>query len=62
MATHNEHTGDAIKSGKGNPKLFKENLGKIKPSCYKDCNYLVNTLTKCRVCSWHPDNKENNGS
>lgn len=55
MATKNPITGDDIKSGKGNPKLFKENLGKIEPSCYKDCQYLVNTLTKCRVCEFHPD-------
>ena len=52
MATKNEITGDTIKSGKGDPKLFKENLGKIEPSCYKDCKYLINTLTKCRVCEW----------
>lgn len=52
MTTKNDITGDAIKSGKGDPKLFKENLGKIEPSCYKDCKYLVNTLTKCRVCEW----------
>ena len=63
MASHNDVTGDAIKSGKGNPKQFKENMGKIKPSCYKDCKYLVDTLTKCRVCDWHPNNlKENNDS
>lgn len=58
MATRNDITNDEIKSGKGNPKLFKENLGKIKPSCYNDCKYLVDTLTKCRVCDWHPDTKE----
>lgn len=63
MATKNDITGDAIKSGKGNPKKYKENLGKIKPSCFPDCKYLVNTLTKCRVCDWHPNNlKENDDS
>ena len=51
MASINDITGDEIKS-RGNSKKFKENLDKIKPSCYNDCKYLVNTLTKCRVCSW----------
>lgn len=51
MAATNDITGDEIKS-RGNSKKFKENLDKIKPSCYNDCKYLVNTLTKCRVCSW----------
>lgn len=54
MATRNDITGDAIQSGKGNPKKYKENLGKIKPSCFYDCKYLVDTLTKCRVCDYHP--------
>jgi len=63
MATKNDVTGDKIQSGKGNPKKYKENLGKIKPSCFPDCKYLVNTLTKCRVCDFHPNNlKENNDS
>jgi hypothetical protein len=53
MATTNDITGDEIKS-RGNSKKFKENLDKIKPSCYDDCSYLVNTLTKCRVCTWKP--------
>jgi hypothetical protein len=56
MATTNDITGDEIKS-RGNSKKFKENLDKIKPSCYDDCSYLVNTLTKCRVCSYHPKGK-----
>jgi hypothetical protein len=56
MATTNDITGDEIKS-RGNSKKFKENLDKIKPSCYDDCSYLVNTLTKCRVCSYHPKAK-----
>jgi hypothetical protein len=56
MATTNDITGDEIKS-RGNSKKFKENLDKIKPSCYDDCTYLVNTLTKCRVCSYHPKAK-----
>ena len=51
MVARNEITGDAIQS-RGNSKKFKENLDKIKPSCYNDCTYLINTLTKCRVCSW----------
>jgi hypothetical protein len=51
VVARNEITGDAIQS-RGNSKKFKENLDKIKPSCYNDCTYLVNTLTKCRVCSW----------
>ena len=51
MVAKNDITGDDIKS-RGNSKKFKENLDKIKPSCYNDCKYLVNTLTKCRVCSW----------
>ena len=55
MTTRNDITGDSIQSGKGNPKIYKENLGKIKPSCLPDCKYLVNTLTKCRVCDFHPD-------
>jgi hypothetical protein len=54
MVARNEHTGDAIQS-RGNSKKFKENLDKIKPSCYDDCSYLVNTLTKCRVCTWKPE-------
>ena len=53
MATTNDITGDEIKS-RGNSKKFKENLDKIKPSCYNDCSYLINTLTKCRVCTWKP--------
>lgn len=52
MATKNDITGDAIKSGKGDVKKFKDNFAAIEPSCYKDCKYLVNTLTKCRVCEW----------
>lgn len=52
MATRNPVTNDEIKSGKGNPKKYKENLGKIKPSCLPDCKYLVNTLTKCIICEW----------
>jgi hypothetical protein len=51
MVAKNDITGDAIKS-RGNSEKFKENLDKIKPSCYNDCKYLVNTLSKCRVCSW----------
>ena len=58
MAATNDITGDEIKS-RGNSKKFKENLDKIKPSCYNDCKYLVNTLTKCRVCSWK---EESSGS
>lgn len=54
MAAKNDITGDAIKSGKGDVKKFKENFGQIKPSCYANCSYLVNTLTKCRVCDFHP--------
>jgi hypothetical protein len=56
MAATNDITGDEIKS-RGNSKKFKENLDKIKPSCYDDCSYLVNTLTKCRVCTYHPKAK-----
>ena len=52
MATKNDVTGDTIQSGKGDPKLFKKNLAKIEPSCYKDCSYLKDTLVKCRVCEW----------
>ena len=52
MATTNDVTGDKIQSGKGDPKLFKDNLGKIEPSCYKDCASLKDTLVKCRVCEW----------
>lgn len=52
MATKNNITGDEIKSGKGDVKKFKDNFAAIEPSCYKDCKYLVNTLTKCRVCEW----------
>ena len=33
----------------------KENLDK-KPPCYNDCKYLVDTLTKCKVCTFHPKN------
>lgn len=33
----------------------KENVEK-KPPCYHDCKYLVDTLTKCKVCVWHPKN------
>jgi hypothetical protein len=51
MVAKNDITGDEIKS-RGSSKKFKDNLDKIKPSCYNDCKYLVNTLTKCRVCSW----------
>lgn len=51
MVARNDITGDDIKS-RGNSKKFKENLDKIKPSCYDDCAYLVNTLTKCRICNW----------
>jgi hypothetical protein len=54
VVARNEITGDAIQS-RGNSKKFKENLDKIKPSCYDDCSYLVNTLTKCRVCTWKPE-------
>jgi hypothetical protein len=56
MVSRNDITLDEIKS-RGNSKKFKENLDKIKPSCYDDCSYLVNTLTKCRVCSYHPKAK-----
>jgi hypothetical protein len=56
MVARNDITLDEIKS-RGNSKKFKENLDKIKPSCYDDCSYLVNTLTKCRVCSYHPKAK-----
>jgi hypothetical protein len=51
VVARNDITLDEIKS-RGNSKKFKENLDKIKPSCYNDCTYLINTLTKCRVCSW----------
>ena len=52
MATKNPITGDKIQSGKGDVKKFKDNFARIKPSCYDNCKYLVNTLTKCRVCEW----------
>jgi hypothetical protein len=56
MATKNDVTGDRIvtKVGKAK-KAFDEGIKSIQPSCYKDCSYLVNTLTKCRVCDWKPD-------
>jgi hypothetical protein len=52
MATRNPVTNDEIKSGKGDVKKFNANFDKIEPSCYKDCKYLVNTLTKCKICEW----------
>lgn len=53
MATKNDVTGDRIvtKVGKAK-KAFDENIKQIKPSCYENCKYLKNTLTKCRVCDW----------
>ena len=57
MATKNDVTGDTIQSGKGDPKLFKENLAKIEPSCYKDCSSLKDTLVKCRVCDFKEKTK-----
>jgi len=51
MVARNDITGDEIKS-RGNSKKYKENLGKIEPQCLKDCKYLIDTLTKCRVCDW----------
>jgi len=59
MAAKNDITGDEIKS-RGNSGKFKEGFDKIKPSCYNDCTYLVNTLTKCRVCAFHPKNEGKN--
>lgn len=59
MVAKNDITGDLIKT-KGNSAKYKENLDKIKPSCYNDCKYLINTLTKCRVCSWKKENESKN--
>lgn len=53
VATKNDVTGDSLISKPSNVK-FAEGMKLIKPSCLKDCKYLVDTLTKCRVCSWHP--------
>lgn len=59
MTATNDITGDAIKTrvneGK---KKFDANISLIEPSCFKDCNYLKNTLNKCKVCDW----KDKNGS
>ena len=31
---------------------YSENFGKIKPNCLPDCDTLVGSMTKCRVCEW----------
>lgn len=58
MAAKNDITGDDIKS-RGNSDKFKEGMDKIKPLCFNDCKYLMDTYTKCRVCYWHPKNQWN---
>lgn len=55
MATKNEITGDAIISGKGSKKKFDDGMKLIKPSCLADCKYLIDTLTKCRVCDFRDE-------
>ena len=55
MATKNDVTGDAIISGKGSKKKFDDGMKLIKPSCLPDCKYLINTLTKCRVCDFRDE-------
>ena len=55
MVAKNEHTGDSIISGKGSKKKFDEGIKLIKPSCLPDCKYLINTLTKCRVCDFRDE-------
>lgn len=40
MATKNDITGDSIQSGKGNPKAYKENLGKINQVVLQIVNIL----------------------
>lgn len=34
----------------------REEKGMQKPECLSSCKYLVNTLTKCKKCIYHPDN------
>lgn len=59
MASVNEITGDVIKTRVNEwKKKFDANISLIEPSCFKDCKYLKNTLTKCRVCEW----KDKDGS
>lgn len=58
MAAKNDVTGDSIISKKPSKK-FDEGFAKIKPSCYNTCSYQVDTLTKCRVCDWHPKRRDN---
>jgi hypothetical protein len=52
MATKNDVTGDKIMSGKGDKSKFDIGSKLIKPSCLPDCIYLINTMSKCRVCDW----------
>ena len=57
MTAHNDITGDKISSKiTKSKKNFDKGMKLIKPSCLPDCKYLVNTLTKCRVCDWNPKN------
>ena len=57
MASKNDITGDTIISKKNN-KQYEAGYKLIKPICLADCNYLVDTLTKCRVCDWHPKKRK----
>lgn len=51
----NDITGDNIVSGKGDKKAYERGIKLIKPSCLPDCKYLIDTLTKCRVCDWRDE-------
>ena len=49
----NEITGDKLIS-KVNTKEYDKNYDKIFYSCFPQCGYLINTLTKCKTCPHKP--------
>lgn len=49
----NEITGDKLIS-KTNTKEYDKNYDKIFYPCLPQCQYLVNTLNKCKTCPHKP--------
>lgn len=53
MVARNNITGDSLQSKPSN-KLYLSNYDKIKPNCFSNCTYLIDTLQKCKLCAWRP--------
>jgi len=56
MTAKNDITGDNIVSKTS--KDYTAGYKLIKPLCFEDCNYLIDTLSKCKLCDWRPEKLE----